>query len=169
MAEIVIGRRAWHHVVVQLRRRGKGHRESGAFLLGQAHPTRVFARVTAVAFYDDLDPYSLTGGITFHADGYSRLGDLCRAQGLQVVADIHTHPGRWTQQSWIDASNPMVAIPGHVALIVPNYADGRSRLRDIGVHVYEGGGKWCQPGGNHDIIRHPSFMDLFRRQGRNLR
>ena len=81
----------------ELARRGTGERETGAFLLARAgHPRDGSRRpqVVSVAYYDDLDPGCLTGGITFTADGYTALATLCRRDGLQVAADIHTHPQR---------------------------------------------------------------------------
>jgi hypothetical protein len=118
-------------VMSELGRRSMHEREAGAFLLaphGSQH-------VTAVAYYDDLDPSSLTGGITFHANGYSRLNELCRERGLRVLADIHLHPGQWTGQSHVDAAHPMVARAGHLALIAPHYGSGVTRSQQLGAHL----------------------------------
>jgi hypothetical protein len=90
----------------------------------------------AFAFYDDLDATSLTGGITLSANGYAALNTRCRTDGLRVVGDIHTHPGRWVRQSTIDAAHPMAAVRGHVAIIAPNFGRGPIGLRDLGVHVF---------------------------------
>jgi hypothetical protein len=132
-------------LVGELARRGKGERETGAFLLARAgHPQDGSRRppVVAVAYYDDLDPGCLTGGITFTADGYTALAVLCRRERLQVVADIHTHPGRNVRQSPTDAAHPMKALPGHVALIAPRYARGVTSPAELGVHVLKAGGQW---------------------------
>lgn len=129
----------------ELARRGKGERETGAFLLARAgHPQdgSRHAQVVAAAYYDDLDPGCLTGGITFTADGYTALAALCRRDGLQVVADIHTHPRRNVRQSPTDAAHPMRARPGHIALIAPRYASGVTSPADLGVHVLQAGGQW---------------------------
>jgi len=129
----------------ELARRGRGERETGAFLLARAgHPQGESRRpqVVAVAYYDDLDPGCLTGGITFTADGYTALAALCRRDGLQVVADIHTHPRRNVRQSPTDADHPMRAMPGHIALIAPRYASGVTSPADLGVHVLQAGGQW---------------------------
>ena len=128
----------------ELARRGRGERESGAFLLARAGHLQTGAQlqVVAVAYYDDLDPGCLTGGITFTADGYTTLAALCRRDGLEVVADIHTHPGRNVRQSPIDAAHPMRAMPGHIALIAPRYASGVTSPADLGVHVLQAGGQW---------------------------
>jgi proteasome lid subunit RPN8/RPN11 len=128
-------------LMAELGQRGQGRREAGAFLLAQREPAsaerpHARPRVTAVAYYDDLDPDSLTGGITFGAAGYSALNARCRAERLRVVGDIHTHPHRWVAQSGIDAAHPMLATKGHIAIIAPNYGSGRIRLSDLGVHVF---------------------------------
>jgi hypothetical protein len=94
----------------------------------------------AVAFYDDLDVSSLTGGITFGSGGYAALNARCRAEGLRVVGDIHTHPHSWVAQSSIDAAHPMSAREDHIALIAPNYGRGRIALGDLGAHVFNAPG-----------------------------
>lgn len=137
---VVIGARRYRRLLTELRRRGGGKREAGAFLLANA--ANAARAVAAVAYYDDLDPNSLTGDITFGADGYTALGALCEAEQLVVIADIHTHPSRFVQQSRVDAAHPMVAIAGHVAVIVPNFATGTIDQRDLGVHEFLGAGAW---------------------------
>jgi hypothetical protein len=145
---LTIGAVLFGTLMEELARRGAGSRESGAFLLGHASTGRAVGTedawpvVTAVAFYDDLDPACLTGGITFSADGYTALGILCRRSGVRVVGDIHTHPGRWVGQSGIDATHPMVALPGHIALIAPWYARGPADASHLGAHVFVGAGQW---------------------------
>lgn len=73
-------------------------------------------------FYDDLDPHALDSGIV-DLDGcaFGALWSLCRTTGLSVVADVHTHP-RHAFFSGTDRDNPMVAEPGHLALVLPDYA-----------------------------------------------
>lgn len=132
-------------LMAELGLRGQGRREAGAFLLARREPTvaerpPARPRVVAVAFYDDLDPNSLTGGITFSAAGYSALNARCRAERLHVVGDIHTHPRHWVGQSAIDAAHPMSATKGHVAIIAPHYGRGRIGLSDLGVHVFNAPG-----------------------------
>ncbi|MFI1035211.1 hypothetical protein [Streptomyces sp. NPDC020951] len=129
-------------MIRELARRGAGRRESGAFLLtDRDHPADCLPQpVTAIAYYDDLDPGCLTGAITFRADGYTALAARCRREGLRVVGDIHTHPFDRVAQSRTDAANPMVALDGHVALIAPRYASGVTDAGVLGVHVRENGG-----------------------------
>ena len=125
-------------MVAELGQRGRGERESGAFLLGDREgDTRT---VTRVVYLDDLDPGCLTGGISFNGLAYSKLWDICDAEKKVVIGDIHTHPGSWVEQSGIDAVNPMLAQEGHVALIVPDYATRSIVAEEVGVHRFDGVG-----------------------------
>ena len=130
----------WQSLIRDLRRRGARQHESGAFLLAAPGSSRVTAHVC----YDDLDSQALESGIiVFRGAGYTRLWQLCEARQLRVAADVHTHPGDWTEQSHTDLTPPMVGTPGHVALIVPNFAQGNTfSLRGIGIYRYRGNHRW---------------------------
>lgn len=132
----------WVKIVLELRRRGHGVRESGAFLLGRedSYP----ARVTSYVCYDDVDPEAYQkGAIAFHANGCAALWAHCRQSGLQLLIDVHTHPGSDVRQSDIDERHPLMPIVGHTAMIVPNFARTSWRsLKAIGVYEYLGGFKW---------------------------
>ena len=131
----------WRRLIASLRERGHGHsRESGAFLLGYRHGTRV--RITDFILYDDLDPHALDTGIV-RLDGrfFGALWDACRRRGLGVVADIHVHPGR-SDQSQSDREHPMMARAGHFALILPDFARAPIRVEEIGIYRYLGGKRW---------------------------
>ena len=132
----------WAKVIFQLKRRGRGKRESGAFLLGPQDSAAGIA--TAFICYDDLDPDAyLSGAISFHAAGYAALWKHCREKDLQVLADVHTHPGHYISQSSIDQRNPMIPVKGHTAMIVPNFArTGWWSLSAVGVYEYLGDFKW---------------------------
>jgi proteasome lid subunit RPN8/RPN11 len=127
-------------MVAELGRRGKGTKESGAFLL--ADRTQPSRRVRRVVYIDDLDPNCLQGAICFDGRAYSALWDICDAEEMRVIGDVHTHPGRGVRQSAIDQDNPMVALPGHVALIVPGLAVKAVAPCDVGVHEYLGEQGW---------------------------
>jgi proteasome lid subunit RPN8/RPN11 len=126
-------------MISELARRGHGNRESGAFLLSPREDGRA---VTLIAYLDDLDPASLVGSIHLHRPAYGALWSLCDRESLRVVGDVHTHPGPLVQQSCVDRDNPMVARAGHLAIILPNFAQGRIRPREIGVHEYLGEAGW---------------------------
>src|SRR4051812_19069678 len=115
-----IRRPDWDAMIAELARRGEGRRESGAFLLGDRNGEP--RTITRVVYLDDLDPNCLTGAIEFDGLAYSKLWDICDAEGRRVVGDVHTHPGPSVRQSGTDATNPMIAQAGHVAVIVPHFA-----------------------------------------------
>jgi hypothetical protein len=135
-----IRRRAWSQLIAELALRGGGHRESGAFLLGRRRGRR--PRVTHVVYFDDLEPGSLNGAVHLTTSAYSELWAMCRDLAVEVLGDIHTHPGDMIGQSHIDEDNPLVAQAGHIALIVPHYARGTIDLRRTGVYEYRGDAGW---------------------------
>ena len=138
--DLSISETLWKKLIKELKLRGKGIRESGAFLLGNSTERKI----TEFICYDDLDPHSLDSGIiVFEGDGYLPLCKICREKELQVLADVHTHPGNWTGQSGADKKHPMIAQAGHLALIVPYSANKRGQLlRNVGIHEYLGDKKW---------------------------
>lgn len=131
----------WDELLEKLRERGGGVRESGAFLLGRGTDYERVA--TRIVPYDDLDPDCLNDGyVRFDGRHYGRLWELCSAESLSVVADVHTHP-YGPGQSHSDKTHPMVSIPGHIALIVPNFAEAPLKAADVGVYVYLGRYRWA--------------------------
>jgi hypothetical protein len=117
LARSLLGRRPdlicepaiWEEGVAELARRTLGgRRESGAFLLGEkGSPCRIHHFV----YYDDIDPNALATGIVL-ING-RLLGDLwkiCREEKLEVVADVHVHPGCY-RQSASDQANPIIPKP----------------------------------------------------------
>ena len=130
----------WGELLAKLRERGGGVRESGAFLLGAGAGAE--RNASRFVLYDDLDPNCLDEGyVRFDGRYYGRLWEICSAESLAVVADVHTHPGG-AGQSDSDKTHPMVSIAGHVALIVPNFARAPIRAADVGVYVYRGRYLW---------------------------
>lgn len=137
---IRIRRRTWRHLLAELSARGGGHREAGAFLLGRRHGRRPV--VTLVVFFDDLEPGSLDGAVHLTTKAYSNLYEICRDARVEVLADVHTHPGSMVRQSPIDQENPLIAQRGHIALIIGDYAQRLTTLGDIGVYEYRGDDGW---------------------------
>ena len=125
--QLTIPVKLWERMIADLKARGRGKRESGAFLLGPLEGKTI----TEYICYDDLDPQSLdTGIIEFDHIGFSKLWPYCVKNQIRVYADVHTHPGSVTRQSGLDIDNPMIIEKGHIAFIVPNYA--RSEERRVG-------------------------------------
>ena len=137
--EVLCNAAVWCAGVEELKRRAGGQRESGAFLLGSKGKAR---RIEEFVFYDDIDPNALMSGIV-EIDG-RQLGDLwahCRKSGRDVVADVHVHPGGF-RQSESDRANPIMAEVGHIAIIIPHYAERATRPRGIGVYEHLGACQW---------------------------
>ena len=130
----------WRAGLSELKRRGMECRESGAFLLGWREGEK--RRIAQINYYDDLDPHCLDSGIiVFNGAYFGDLWRICRETGLDVLADVHTHPGR-PYQSTSDQENPMVGTRGHIAIIVPNLARQGGAINQLGVYEYQGNHKW---------------------------
>jgi len=144
--------RLWRSLVAELERRGSGHHEAGAFLLGTIAGQH--RRTFDVVYYDDLDPGAYESGVcVLDGDAFARLWAICRERGQTVVADIHTHPGG-ACQSHSDRTNPMVARAGHVAVILPDYARPPVNLSRVGVFEYRGAHAWTDwsPARGHRLL-----------------
>jgi hypothetical protein len=140
-----LSRSFWTDVAHELHRRTEGSHESGAFLLGRRSGSE--REATAAVYYEELDPHAYDSGVcVLEAAAFGRLWDRCTALGLSVVADAHVHP-RGAGQSQADRQNPMIARPGHLALILPNMAETPMRLSSIGFYEYLGDHRWRAHGG----------------------
>lgn len=130
----------WRGLMQDLRRRGRGQRESGAFLLARRDDALRVVRTWLA--YDELAPESLNHGyVRLETSAFSRLWEWCDQRQLHVAADVHTHP--WGPgQSDSDRAFPMIALAGHIALIVPSFALGEPQPIDVSFNVYQGGGRW---------------------------
>lgn len=137
---VTISRLHWRRLVRELARRGEGRRESGAFLLARCE--RRPRRVAAVVYFEEVDPQALNGAIAIRGQTFTKLWRICREREMRVIADIHTHPSAAVGQSPIDAANPMVAKAGHVAVILPHFAQHEATPKHAGVHLYEGSRRW---------------------------
>jgi len=137
--ELSIPAPIWSDLLNGLRSRGSNIRESGAFLLGSPGQPR---RVSSIVFYDEIDPHAFdTGIIVIDGACMADLWAICRRSGLAVVADVHTHPGG-AGQSVSDRRHPMIAEPGHVAMIIPDFAAHPVQLKAVGLYRYRGNFDW---------------------------
>lgn len=138
--ELICAPALWRAGSAELARRTLGgRRESGAFLLGRRGAP---STIEQFVYYDDIDPGALDSGIVI-IDGrrLGRLWKLCRERDLDVVADVHVHPGSY-RQSASDQANPIMPTAGHLALILPDYARGTNLPGRIGIHRYLGNRRW---------------------------
>lgn len=131
----------WTSLVAELYRRGAERTEAGALLLGRrlSNGTR---QLLEPVYYDDIDPKALARGFVYL--DRRRLGSVwarCRSTCLEVVADVHTHPGL-ALQSPSDRANPMMPRAGHIALIFPHYARAPIVLPEVGIYEYVSDSRW---------------------------
>ena len=135
-----ISQQLWDNLILELRLRGQGYRESGAFLLTKKNQNDISEFVC----YDDLDSEALSNwGISVSAPGFLKLWEYASLHDLMVVADVHTHPGSIVSQSSIDKRNPMVSLKGHIALILPHFAVYTPKdFTGVGIYEYQGNLKW---------------------------
>lgn len=134
-----IRREVWSRLVADLARTGKGTRESGAFLLGASDQRRI---VTDYLLYDEVTPEEQhVDYVLLRGPDMARVWEACERRGLFVIADVHTHPGA-PAQSRSDREHPIICIPGHIALIVPRFAQGLVTIDSLGLHHFLGAGRW---------------------------
>ena len=140
-ANLIIGRKKWLNLIDKLKFRGQGIRESGAVLLGAKNSRKISDFICL----DELDPNCYQhGAIKFSSQGYSKLWEYCKNSGLVVKADVHTHPSFWIGLSEIDINNPFVSLKGHIAIVIPYYAQGAIRKEQVGIFLYKGGYVWTK-------------------------
>lgn len=152
--QLEFSRDGWSSLIADLRARGAGVRESGAFLLGQQG--RNLRVVQSWVPYDDIDPEALSRGfVKIRTEAFGPLWALCKERRMSVVADVHTHPFG-AAQSPSDRAHPMIGVPGHMALIVPSFASGDVRPADVSVNLYLGGGRWS----SHFGTKAAAFLKL---------
>lgn len=128
-------------LIADLAKSGQGIKEAGAFLLGKADGQ--CRTVSSYLMYDTVATESsrIHSYVAFTAEEMARAWEHCYTTGLQVVADIHTHPFG-PKQSITDRNHPIVSVPGHIALIVPYFAIRNPQPIDLGIHLFEGAGQW---------------------------
>ena len=131
----------WQRLGAKLRERGRNaSRESGAFLIGFRADGRT--RIVDFILYDDLDPHSLDSGIVrFDGRYFGALWEICKRRGMSVVADVHVHPGG-AGQSASDRDHPMISRAGHIALILPDFAQPPIQAEKVGIYRYLGDKRW---------------------------
>lgn len=130
----------WAQLMLDLRKRGGGRRESGAFLLGKVEGDSKVVHTWIP--YDELDPASLNYAyIRLSTETFTKLWIECAARDFQVVGDIHTHP-KGPVQSQSDRENPMVSVAGHFALIAPWFAQNNVIPSEVSLNVYLGAKRW---------------------------
>ena len=95
-----------------------------------------------IAFYDTFDPSVSDSGI-IQFKGAVKFYEYLTDNNLEVLADIHTHPGNDTRQSQSDQTYPMIRLKGHIAIIAPNFCNSVFiKPTDCSVYKYLGEFMW---------------------------
>lgn len=145
-----MGATLWSQLIADLARTGKGRRESGAFLLGILKPRRT---ATGYLLYADVAPDSQhVDYVLLRGRHMAKVWEECERKRTMVVADVHTHPGA-PAQSISDQANPIISVAGHVALIVPGFALGEVTPATVGLHQFQGEGRWRSWFGRDAVAR----------------
>ena len=118
-----------------LRRCGAGRRECQALWVGPwSDPDLVtelvHPRHSASAVGFDLDE-------SWFNEFWTRLAD----DSLGVRVQVHTHPGV-AYHSSIDDENPVVATPGFLSLVIPNFAVGPVGFDEAFLAQIDAAGSW---------------------------
>ena len=60
-----------------------------------------------------------------------------RRRRLEIIAEIHSHPGHWVGHSFIDDENPFVLAEDNISIVVPSFGEeGMEPLWKCGVYLY---------------------------------
>lgn len=131
----------WEQTWAGLLSHGGGEREAACLWAGTRNGALEIVR--EVLFFEDFGetnqgplhhriPRNVTAAMFAHLQSTQEL----------ILADVHTHPGRWVDLSPVDSAHPIEYRIGLLALVIPAYAKGRRVLSRVGVHEYLGEGQW---------------------------
>jgi hypothetical protein len=101
-------------------------------------------RVEKAYYVDQADVFRGQRLHQIPAEQINSLFAFMRSDGLAIIADVHTHPTDWVGLSAIDQANPTEFRRGFVSIVIPWYGSTTLRIREIGVHIYHGDGKWTE-------------------------
>lgn len=142
MKSVRVPLRLWLDTWGGLEARGAGRREAACVWAG---PTESAGRVNEVVFLDDLG--EVCSGALHHRTPTATtraLFELLRSRGLEILADVHTHPSDWVELSQVDQEHPIEYRVGLLALVIPGFAVGEPSLDACGLHEYLGDLRWRQ-------------------------
>ena len=124
-----------------LSKRSDGRIESLCIWAGQRSPD--VSVVTEVIFLDGIE--GVEGFALFHRitrEATAQIFAILKDKGLQIVADVHTHPGDWVGLSDTDREHPLEYRVGFISIVLPYFGRTDPMQEDIGMHRYEGNHQW---------------------------
>jgi hypothetical protein len=116
-----------------------GDHEGILFLLGVERPSETL--FLSVAAPDaEHDP----GRVHVSREAVLGVAKAGRRLGMAVLAQIHSHPGSWTEHSLGDDSMVLMPFEGMLSIVVPHYGQfGLRPIDSLGVHQFQGG-QWVR-------------------------
>jgi hypothetical protein len=103
------------------------------------------------------------GRVMCDQDAIEQVSDAAHALGLGVLAQVHSHPGPWTEHSEGDDYMVLMPFEGMLSLVVPHYArHGLLPLHSLGVHQFQDG-RWVlleAASVRAQITLAPCYLDL---------
>ncbi len=121
--------------VDQLRACGHGRRECVVYWI---------ARTGDIEVIDVVHPdhSASMGGYTVEGAWLARFFLELADQDHRAVARLHSHPGRWVEQSWIDDEFVLVPSPGFVSIVIPSFATDVADPSTWNVQMLSRSGEW---------------------------
>jgi len=138
---IKLPEKLWQETIMGLRLRSRGSREAACIWAGNR--TSAVQHVEEIFFLDDLpgvQGHTLRHNVPRNA--INLLFSILKEKGYQIIADVHTHPNSWVGLSEVDMEHPIEYRIGLPMIVIPNYGKGVINYKNIGVHVYQGKGRW---------------------------
>lgn len=106
----------------------------------------------------ELSPYN------YHVSTHDMIecGELIRADRLQRVAQVHTHPSSNVKHSPYDDENAYSHADNAISIVVPHYGRRGTDIKSCGIHLCMDG-KWKQVSNKEvEVQIVPSFKDYRR-------
>lgn len=117
-----------------LRERSAGFRESACVWIGTRGECE--ARVTEVLFHHELaDDRATALSLELPEHAKFELYQRLAAQGLTVLALLHTHPAEWVGLSPVDQTNQISSRIGFWSIVLPYYGQRPWSHHELGFHV----------------------------------
>ena len=131
----------WRQTWEGLSERSRGQIESLCIWAGRR--THESSEVTEVIFLDGIG--GVEGFALFHRITREAVGEIfaiLKDKGLQIIADVHTHPEEWVGLSRTDREHPLEYRIGFVSIVLPHFGRAEHNKSGIGMHRYKGNHQW---------------------------
>jgi hypothetical protein len=128
-------------VLAHLRNCGAQGLEGVVFWAGRLEGSRFLVTEACIPRQHALTDMQSGVGVAIDGDELFRLNVWLHKAGLQMIAQIHSHPGSAYHSSTDDALS-VVTRAGALSIVVPYFAAGAFDLSRISVHRLTRGGGW---------------------------